>query len=307
MYWLPLVSERHFCRRSLSSRRFCCPQVSDSGRPPLQSSCHIDVRVIQESVYPPVVLPLDVFIAAPGEEYAGGVLGKVHATDQDVYDTLTYGLVSSASSASLFSISASDGRLVAGRPLDPGRYHLNVSVTDGRFTATAGVSVHMRHVSPQTLERSLTLRIAGVTPEEFVTDYWRNFQRALRNVAGVRRDDVQLLSLQPVAPPSDSDLDVLLSLERPSAPSTPHDTLFRKLNGSLAAVEEVTGVRVVRIFRKLCAGLDCPLRFCQETISLDGAAMSTYSTARLSFITPRHHRTPTCLCQGTSGPGWALR
>ncbi|XP_048851790.1 protocadherin Fat 1a isoform X3 [Brienomyrus brachyistius] len=274
-------------------------QVSDSGRPPQQSSCYINVRVIQESVYPPAVLPLDVFIAAPGEEYAGGVLGKVHATDQDVYDTLTYGLVSGASSAPLFSISASDGRLVAGRPLDPGRYHLNISVTDGRFTAAAGVAVHVRHVSQQTLERSLTVRIAGVTPEEFVTDYWRNFQRALRNIAGVRRDDVQLLSLQPADPPSDSDLDVLLSLERPGAPSTPHDTLFHKLNGSLAAVEEVTGVRVVRIFRKLCAGLDCPLRFCQETITLDGTAMSTYSTARLSFITPRHHRTPICLCQGT--------
>lgn len=60
----------------------------------------------------------------------------------------------------------------------------------------------------------------------------------------------------------------------------------------------MTGVRIVRVVQKLCAGLDCPLRFCDEVISLDKTAMSTHSTARLSFVTPRHLRTATCQCEG---------
>lgn len=63
----------------------------------------------------------------------------------------------------------------------------------------------------------------------------------------------------------------------------------------------MTGVRIVRVVQKLCAGLDCPLRFCDEVVSLDKTAMSTYSTARLSFVTPRHQRTATCQCEGTDG------
>ena len=74
--------------------------------------------------------------------------------------------------------------------------------------------------------------------------------------------------------------------------------VFRKLNSSAAIIEEMTGVRIVRVVQKLCAGLDCPLRFCDEVVSLDRTSMSTYSTARLSFVTPRHQRAATCQCDG---------
>lgn len=61
----------------------------------------------------------------------------------------------------------------------------------------------------------------------------------------------------------------------------------------------MTGVRIVRVVQKLCAGLQCPLRFCDELITLDKSTMSTHSTARLSFVTPRHVRTASCQCEGT--------
>lgn len=81
--------------------------------------------------------------------------------------------------------------------------------------------------------------------------------------------------------------------------------VFRKLNSSAAVIEEMTGVRIVRVVQKLCAGLDCPLHFCDEVVSLDRAAMTTYSSARLSFVTPRHLRTATCQCEGSAAPGTA--
>ncbi|XP_061626492.1 protocadherin Fat 1a isoform X2 [Phyllopteryx taeniolatus] len=275
-------------------------QVCDSGKPALSSSTFISVRVIEESVYPPAILPLDVFVSTAGDEYSGGVLGKIHATDQDVYDTLTYSLApSSAASSAYFSVSASDGKVIALRPLDAGHYPLNVTVTDGRFTAAADVNVHVRPAVRQALDNSIAVRFASIAPEEFIGDYWRNFQRALRNIAGVRRSDVQLVSLQPS---EQGDLDVLLALERSGSPYQSQEVVFRKLNSSAGVIEEMTGVRIVRVAQKLCSGMDCPLRFCDEVVSLDRMSMSTYSTARLSFVTPRHHRHATCQCEGGRCP-----
>lgn len=194
--------------------------MSDSGKPQLFSSAFISIRIIEESVYPPAILPLDIFVTTTADEYSGGVLGKIHATDQDVYDTLTYSLAPSSSSPSeesgaLFSVSASDGKVIALRPLDVGHYPLNVTVTDGRFVAAADVTVHVRQASPQALRNSIAVRFANIAPEEFIGDYWRNFQRALRNIAGVRRNEVQLVSLQPS---DQGDLDVLMTLERSGSP-----------------------------------------------------------------------------------------
>lgn len=277
-------------------------QVSDSGKPQLFSTAFISARIIEESVYPPAILPLDIFISTAGDEYPGGVLGKIHATDQDIYDTLTYSLAPSSSpdeSGALFSVSASDGKVIALRPLDVGHYPLNVTVTDGRFTTPADVTVHVRQVARQALDNSIGVRFANIAPEEFIGDYWRNFQRALRNIAGVRRSEVQLVSLQPS---EQGDLDVLLTLERSGSPYQSQEVVFRKLNSSAAVIEEMTGVRIVRVLQKLCAGLDCPLHYCDEVVSLDKSSMSTYSTARLSFVTPRHLRTATCQCEGGRCP-----
>uniref|UniRef100_A0A673FPT8 FAT atypical cadherin 1a n=1 Tax=Sinocyclocheilus rhinocerous TaxID=307959 RepID=A0A673FPT8_9TELE len=280
-------------------------QVTDSGRPPLVSTAFVSVRLIEESIYPPVILPLDIFITTATDEYSGGVLGKIHATDQDVYDTLTYSLTPDSSSASensgLFSVSPADGKLVARGNLDAGQYVLNITVTDGRFTAAARVNIHVRQATAQALDNSIAVRFSAIAPEEFIGDYWRNFLRALRNIAGVRRGDVQLVSLQPAADAS-GDLEVLLALERSGSPFQPQEVVYRKLNASVGVIEEMTGVRIVRVVKKLCAGLDCPLSYCQETVSLETGAVSAYSTARISFVTPRHMRTSKCLCEGAECP-----
>lgn len=172
-------------------------------------------------MHPPAILPLDVYVTVAGDEYAGGVLGKVHATDQDVYDTLTYSLAQTPDSA-LFAISPTDGKLVAVGALDAGQYVLNVTVTDGQFSAMARASVHVRSTESHALDNAIGVRFAAIAPEEFIGDYWRNFLRAMRNMAGVRRGEVQLVSLQPAADAS-GDLEVLLALERSGSPYQPQE------------------------------------------------------------------------------------
>ncbi|KAJ8015146.1 hypothetical protein DPEC_G00023120 [Dallia pectoralis] len=273
-------------------------QVFDSGRPPIQASTLITIRVIQESTHPPAVSPLEILISTPGEVYPGGVLGQIHATDLDLNDSLTYHLQPDTAD-SAFSLSFTDGRLVTrpGRSLHLGQYQLNVTVSDGRFTTATNISVHVSQVTRRMLDSSVAVRLAGVGPQEFVGEHWRAFLRVLRRVAALRRSDVRLVSLQPTEPPGG--LDVLLSLER----STPRDgLLLLKLNASVGAIQEATGLRVIKVFRKLCVGLNCPARHCREMVSLNQNSLTTYSTARLSVITPTHHRSAVCHCEGDECP-----
>uniref|UniRef100_A0A2K5NBY5 FAT atypical cadherin 1 n=1 Tax=Cercocebus atys TaxID=9531 RepID=A0A2K5NBY5_CERAT len=268
-------------------------KVADNGKPQLSSLTYIDIRVIEESIYPPAILPLEIFITASGEEYSGGVIGKIHATDQDVYDTLNYSL--DPQMDNLFSVSSTGGKLIAHKKLDIGQYLLNVSVTDGKFTTVADITVHIRQVTQEMLNHTIAIRFANLTPEEFVGDYWRNFQRALRNILGVRRSDIHIVSLQPSEP--HPHLDVLLFVEKSGSAQISTKQLLHKINSSVTDLEDIIGVRILDVFQKLCAGLDCPWKFCDEKVSVDESVMSTHSTARLSFVTPRHHRAAVCLCK----------
>uniref|UniRef100_A0A8C5K818 FAT atypical cadherin 1 n=1 Tax=Jaculus jaculus TaxID=51337 RepID=A0A8C5K818_JACJA len=284
-------------QRKVKEHYFLHVKVADNGKPQLSSLTHIDIRVIEESIHPPAILPLEIFITTFGEEYSGGVIGKIHATDQDVYDTLTYSL--DPHMDNLFSVSSTGGKVIAHKKLDIGQYLLNVSVTDGKFTTVADITVHIKQITQEILNHTVTIRFANLTPEEFVGDYWRNFQRALRNILGVRRNDVQIVSLQPSEP--HSHLDVLLFVENSGSPQV-STQLLHKINSSVADIEDIIGVRILDVFQKLCAGLDCPWKFCNEKVSVDENVMSTHSTARLSFVTPRHHRTAVCLCREGTCP-----
>ncbi|XP_078250090.1 protocadherin Fat 1 isoform X4 [Pogona vitticeps] len=285
-------------KRKMKDHYLLHVKVADNGRPQLSSLTYVDIRVIEESIHPPAILPLEIFITVFGEEYSGGVIGKVHATDQDVYDTLTYSM--DAEMKSLFSVSSTGGKLIAHKKLDVGQYLLNVTVTDGKFATSAVITVHIKQITQEVLNHSIAVRFANLAPEEFIGDYWRNFQRALRTFLGVRRNDIQIISLQPSDPPSN--LDVLLFVEKSSSSQHPVRALLHKINSSVADLEEISGVRILNVYHKLCLGLDCPWKFCEEKVTMDENVMSTHSTARLSFVTPHHQRNAVCLCQEGSCP-----
>ncbi|XP_057205827.1 protocadherin Fat 1 isoform X2 [Triplophysa rosa] len=266
-------------------------QVSDNGRPPLKSVASVNVLVVQASVYPPSVQSLDVFIVVQEDEYSGGMLGRVHATDEDEYDTLTFSLESNR----LFSVVATDGRLLARGGLDVGRYRLNVSVSDGRFTASANVTVRVQRVTQQMLDGLVSVRFAGVAAEIFIQDHWRSFQRAVPGLTGFHGADVQLISLQPAD--MSEDLDVLLFFERlRRSGASLLEAIVQKLNSSREAIRKMTGLNVVRVLNSRCLSPECPGGTCKWVVLLNQTSMATCSTAIVSYVTPRHHVTAECLC-----------
>ncbi|KAG8002320.1 Protocadherin Fat 3 [Nibea albiflora] len=290
-----LVANQVF-RRDLATEYVIQIQVSDSGKPRLTSSSTLTVRVIEESLHRPVAMPLEVHIITMEDEFPGGVIGQLHATDADPYDALTFGH-SPPAQRSLFKISPRDGRIIALGGLDAGRYSLNASVSDGRFAVPVPVSIHVEQATPEMLREAVTVRFESVAPQDFVALHLKSVLKVLQQAAASQHQDtVHLLSLQPVG--GTQQLDMLIAVETAADGYYKAAYLTQKLSASRRKLEEV--LRVSAILDKNCSGLECRGAQCEQTIILDSHNLATYSTPRVSFVSPRFHRTSRCTCNDAS-------
>lgn len=229
------------------------------------------------------------------DEFPGGVIGQLHATDADPYDVLTFGHAPPAQ-RSLFKISPRDGKIIALGGLDAGRYSLNATVSDGRFTVPVPVIVHVEQATEEMLHEAVTVRFESVAPQDFVGLYLKSISKVLKQAASRQQDTVHLLSLQPVD--GTQQLDMLIAMEKGGDGYYKAAYLTQKLSASRRQLEEV--LRVSAILDKNCSGLECRGAQCEQSIILDSHNLATYSTSRVSFVSPRFHRTLRCSCNGES-------
>ncbi|XP_025148164.2 protocadherin Fat 2 [Bubalus bubalis] len=274
-------------------------EVSDSGTPPLSSSTSVKVHIREQSHYPPSALPLEIFITIGEEEFQGGMVGKIHATDRDPQDMLTYSLAGEESVGRRFSVGATDGKIIASHALPRGRYTFNVTVSDGTFSTMAGVHVHVWHMGPEALQQTMWMGFHQLTPEELVSDHWRNLQRFLSNWLDIKRANIHLASLQPAE--ATAGVDVLLVFEGHLGAFSKLQELASTIARSAKEMEHSVGIQMRSAMPVVpCQGPSCQGQICQETVRLDPRVGPTYSTARLSILTPRHRLEKNCSCKGTA-------
>ena len=269
-------------------------QVTDSGHPPLSSICVVKINVTEETKYPPSVVPLEVFITTTGNIFSNRVVGKLHASDQDLHDILYYQLVSESPSHR-FSVDAADGRIWADSDLEPGLYSLNVSVSDGKFSVWTAVKIHVWAANQKALDSGVTLQLSGLSPEEFVADHWKGLQRTLSTALGLDRQDLYLASLQQ---PNSLVLEALLLWRPQGGAVKPLST--SRLAGVISDIEDTLGLSVVRVSYNGCLGSGCPPKGCRNSVVLSG--LNHYATSRAGFITPQHAWESVCPCNGRCDP-----
>ncbi|KAM5172175.1 protocadherin Fat 2 [Mantella aurantiaca] len=283
--------------RGVKEKHILKIQVSDNGIPHLSSSTFISIQVIDQSRHSPTVLPLEIFITTSEVSFHGTVLGKLHATDQDPHDILMYRLAEEELRKGLFSVGITDGKVIALESLQQGHYFFNITVSDGSFTSMAPVHIYVWCFSEETLQQSLVLRFKSLSPEDFIGDHWRNFQRFLGNQLSVDRQQIQMASLQ--KDETSSSLDIVLVAGIGSSSLDPQ-ALAEKISGMKRELDQSMGLHIEKIFHLPCHGLQCKNRTCQEMIELDPSVLSSYSTARLSVITPQHSLRQVCTCNSTA-------
>nr|XP_020449665.1 protocadherin Fat 2 [Monopterus albus] len=267
-------------------------QVTDSGHPPLSSICVVNINVTEQSKYPPSVVPLEVFITTSGGLFANRVIGKLHASDQDLQDTLTYKLVSEIPDGGRFSVDQADGKIWAEENLEEGSYLLNVSVTDGKFNIWTGVKVHVWAADQRALDSGLTLQLVGLSPEEFLGDHWRGLQRSLGQALGLPRQELHLASLQ-----QQQDAQVLdaLLIWRPQT-GLVRSIPTSRLAGIISDLEDSLGLSILRVSHNGCLGSGCPPRGCRNAVRLSAERLAHFTTARAAYITPQHTWESVCPC-----------
>nr|XP_053631087.1 fat-like cadherin-related tumor suppressor homolog isoform X2 [Cherax quadricarinatus] len=293
-------------------------RVYDNGRPPLFSETWIDVKIIEESRYHPVVFPLHVTVFVHTGEYFGGVLGKVKAADEDPYDTLTYSIMPDPLGVNTryFTINPRDGTLSAQGGLDEGSYTVNISVTDGKFTTFSEAEAEVVDISDDMVESAVIVQLAGATPEEFLLSYRRSFHRGVKNLLNAKSRDVIILSLQNshARARRDSkkksvgksifeqgDLDVLFVVRKSSSDYYPRNFVRKKISSGRQTLESVLGLHVIGVLEDECTDNTCENGLCEERIVLDDEEVAI-TTDTMSFVSLRHHHESKCICpNGFSG------
>ncbi|KAG8186896.1 hypothetical protein JTE90_023783 [Oedothorax gibbosus] len=283
-------------------------RVTDGGSPALYSDTWVNIIVIEESRYPPVVTPLDVSVSSYLDEFPGGVMGRVHAVDQDPYDKLLFDILSPHQN--LFTIDREDGTINALPGLDVGSYELNVSISDGKFTTYTSVSIDVNMITKESVANSVALRLDDVTPEDFLLTYKKDFLRGLRNVLNVRMKDVEIISLQPTLQDKKrkqratvQDLDIVFAVHAGANGFYPADTIRSKLKEKTGMLESSVGLKVVKIMEDRCTKDRCVNGECVDRIVLDKAFAISITTDAMSYVCPQHHRKLECACEpGFGGP-----
>ncbi|XP_053598514.1 fat-like cadherin-related tumor suppressor homolog isoform X2 [Microplitis demolitor] len=292
-------------------------RVFDNGTQPLYSDAWISIKIIEESQYPPVITPLEITINSYLDEYPGGKVGKVHASDRDQYDTLHYSLVPSLPpiAGDLFKIDKDDGTLEALPRLDVGEYRLNISVSDGKFNSYAVIKITVELVSEKMLENTVIVRFREVSPEDFVLSHRKGFMRTIRNAMNCRLKDIVIISVQA----SSDDVNIIKSrLTRRQAIHNDLDLLFavRKSNPLLGApgfyssesirealnqhieeLEESTKLVVEEIVRFKCNKGHCVYGDCVDKIILDQTQITAVATDVMSFVSPKYKHKIECSCK----------
>ncbi|XP_051541220.1 protocadherin Fat 3-like [Myxocyprinus asiaticus] len=269
-------------------------QARDSGKPRLSSTSFVFVRVIGDSLFKPVAFPLEINIVMAADVFPGGIIGKIYAMDRDENDVLSFS--QRPQTKSLFKINRQDGKIVALNGLEAGRYSLNATVSDGQFSVTVGVTIQVEQATEEMIQNAVTLRFQDISPEDFVGLYMQDLKKVLRGTLVTEKLDLlHILGVQPLS--YSSQLEVLLAVEAPDGGYVSPGELALRL-------EEAKGLlggafKVVSILDQSCSGeLECGERVCELTLSLDPIGVVTYTTSRVSFVSPRFNRKETCTCPG---------
>ncbi|KAG8191614.1 hypothetical protein JTE90_018546 [Oedothorax gibbosus] len=281
-------------------------KVSDNGSPPLSTDTVVTIIIIEESQFSPFVSPLEVVINSFRDEFPGGVMGKIHATDEDPYDKLYFEIVSPHKD--LFSVDREDGTLVALPGLDVGSYNLNVSVTDGVFTNFGIVLVEVNMVSEDAVKNSIGIRLKGITPEDFIMSYRKAFLHGLRSALSIRTKDIEILSIQPSEASStkekrdtNRDLDVLFAVRKSPHVYYPAKQLLTKLKEKQEFFETTSKLKVVKIIKDRCTTDRCVNGDCVDKIVLDETFVVSITTDALGYVSPQHVRKLECICKSGYG------
>ena len=285
-------------------------RVFDNGSPSLYSDMPVDITIIEEGTNPPTVTSLSVSINSMGKLPGGTMIGHMLATDEDLFDRLSYEVVSK--NRHLFDVDKKNGMLFNTEELDAGRYVVNISVSDGRYTRFGSADVDVDEITSDMMDSSITIQFKDISVRDFIQFYKRNLQKFLKRKLKIRMRDVQFINIQPSDDldfgntgsrskrAASDNLDILFAARK--APSTyiSRGSMMKKLTKFTPDLENELGLKVLRLFTDVCSPNSCPEGRCEGVVRFEDDGISTMLIEGETYVLAKHSHSYKCLCDDGS-------
>ncbi|CAG0879787.1 unnamed protein product [Cyprideis torosa] len=189
--------------------------------PPLRTDVQVEVFVQDVNDNPPRLEDFKVIFNNYKNYFPTGSIGRVPAFDADVSDKLAYQIMS-GNRADLLFIDADSGEIRLSPSLNtnvPIKALMEVSVSDGLNEVRASLTLEVLLVTETMLFNSLTLRLEGLTPNDFLSQLMERFKDGLSAIIPCPRDDIFLFNVRADSEVAEQHvLNVTFSARRPDMP-----------------------------------------------------------------------------------------
>ncbi|KAG5892988.1 hypothetical protein JTB14_031839 [Gonioctena quinquepunctata] len=157
-------------------------EVEDSGFPKMKSQHNIKIEIQDENDSPSSSRSVHVRVYAYNDSYPLGKIADVHPNDPDLIGDYKCKILQKPSISGVLSI-PSGCNLHTSR-ITPGLgYSLSVSGNDGRHSdVVSTVTVEFLSFDNVTVDNSITIRVANLTAENFLEQYYRGLLDILKSI-----------------------------------------------------------------------------------------------------------------------------
>ncbi|XP_069162090.1 protocadherin-like wing polarity protein stan isoform X3 [Procambarus clarkii] len=229
---------------------------------PLRSDIPVTVHVVDINDNAPVLSDFRIIFNNFKNHFPIGPIGRVPAMDADVTDQLTYRIIS-GNKAGLVDINKDSGEILLSPSLNtnvPILATMEVSVSDGLNEVTAEMSLQVRLVTEAMLFNSVTVRMAEMTQEAFLSPLLSYFIDGLAAIIPCPRENIFIFNIQDDTDVEARILNVSFSAKRPDIPGEefyPPQYLRERVYLHRADLVKLSTVQVLPFDDTLCVREPC--------------------------------------------------
>ncbi|XP_043922109.1 neural-cadherin-like [Protopterus annectens] len=233
--------------------------ITDSGDPPMTSTCTLTVSVGDKNDHPHSSGHTEFIVYSYKGILPTTVLGKVHAPDRDEWDEKKYHIVGKLSRH--FILNKTSGEFTIKEGITPGIYHFKVRVSDGIWpdvVSTVKITVHC--MGEEAISNAGSIRMENITAEEFLSqppdgdNKYTKLRKLLSEVIPAQPEHVHIFS---IGNGKGRVREMKVWYAAHGSPYYKAD----KLNGNVAAhktrIEAILGVNITQISIDDCMNVDC--------------------------------------------------
>nr|XP_018907159.1 PREDICTED: protocadherin-like wing polarity protein stan isoform X2 [Bemisia tabaci] len=227
--------------------------------PPLRSDVHVEIIVTDVNDNAPRLKDFLIIFNNFRDCFPSGVFGKIPAFDADISDKLTFRIIS-GNNANLVNLNESTGHLSLSPQLNtnvPKVANMEVSVSDGINEVKASMQLMVRLVTDEMLFSSITVRLADMTEEAFLSPLFNFFVEGLAAIIPCPKENVFIFSIQGDTDVSSKILNVSFSAKKADGSFYTPQFLQERVYLNRAVLTRLATVQVLPFDDNLCVREPC--------------------------------------------------